>query len=396
MATVIAVRSAPATCVQWWVRPFAIFGADLRPNLVLMAKVIVFAILLQSQLPLSSHFLPFLPIFDSMGSPVVFHRVLVLAFFAGCAALFFTRQASAAAGVLGVTILVSILASRPFFSNNLTYCGALLFLIGLQPANRENRLLRLQVVLLYFAAGLNKLLDPDWRSGQFFEYWFGHVHVHDWYLKMAGWLPQLLLSKLMSWVSFSTELGLSFMLLFRRLYPLAIWIGLAFHTFMLVLSNTTFHLFFYATCAAYLAFVTWPQERLTVFYNSESSFCAKARTFLENIDLEQRSRWVPWTESRRSGNNPELPWSICLNVGERRYNGFVALKMLLLYNPLTYLGLVAALRIPDVLHLRRWIAATALLLFSPLINSLGERLFRTLARRPVLLRAPAAAGPRWK
>jgi hypothetical protein len=153
MATVIAVRSAPATCVQWWVRPFAIFGADLPPNLVLMAKVIVFAILLQSQLPLSSHFLPFLPIFDSMGSPVVFHRVLVLAFFAGCAALFFTRQASAAAGVLGVTILVSILASRPFFSNNLTYCGALLFLIGLQPANRENRLLRLQVVLLYLAAG---------------------------------------------------------------------------------------------------------------------------------------------------------------------------------------------------------------------------------------------------
>lgn len=44
---------------------FAIFGAGLPPNLVLMAKVIVLAFWLQSHLPLSSR-LPFFPFFDHL------------------------------------------------------------------------------------------------------------------------------------------------------------------------------------------------------------------------------------------------------------------------------------------------------------------------------------------
>jgi predicted DCC family thiol-disulfide oxidoreductase YuxK len=384
MAAVTALRPLPATYTRWWAKPFAIFGADLPPNLVLMARLIVLALLLQQQLPLSSHFLPFFPFFDRMGSPVVFHRVLVLVFLAAAAALFVNWRVRAASIVLGLTIFVSILASRPAFSNNLAYCGALLFLIGLQPPDREPWTLRLQVVLLYFGAGLNKLLDPDWRSGQFFEYWFGHAHSHAWYLQIAGHMPPLLVSRLMSWASFCTELGLSVMLLFRRLYPVAIMVGLAFHTSMLVMTNTTFRMYYIAACVSYLAFVTWPKGPLMAAYDRECGFCTTAKRFYERIDLERRCRWI---------SSPQLRESICLIVAEKRYNGFAALRMLLLYNPLTYFCLVVVLRSPDVLHLRRWIALAALLLLSPMADRFGERLFRLLAHDRYRFRTATSSRP---
>jgi hypothetical protein len=384
MATVRTISPAAASSTRWWIRPFAVYGADLPPNLVLMGKLIVLAMLLQSRLPLSSHFLPFLPFFDQIGSPVVFHGVLVLVFATAAAALFMNWRIRAASAVLGLTILVSILASRPTFSNNLTYCGALLFLIGLQPPDREPVLLRLQVVLLYFGAGLNKLLDPDWRSGQFFEYWFSHVHAHAWYAFISRHMPALLVSKLISWASFCTELGLSVMLLFRRLYPLAIWVGLTFHTSMLVMTNLTFRLFYFAACASYLAFVTWPREPLTVFYDRDSGFCKKVKSFYQKIDLEGLYRWNSLPQCGDAGaygvGGSQFRESISVKWGDKHYNGFAALKILLLYNPLLYFLLVVVLRSPDVFGVRRWIAVIVLLLFSPLSDLFGERLFRLLAQ----------------
>jgi len=42
--------------------------------------------------------------------------------------------------------------------------------------------------------------------------------------------------------------------------------------------------------------------------------------------------------------------------------------------------MVVVLRSPDVLHLRRWIAAFLLLLFSPVASGIGERVYRAVAR----------------
>src|SRR4051794_10278144 len=116
------------------------------------------------------------------------------------------------------------------------------------------------------------------------------------------------------------------MLLFRRLYPLAIWVGLAFHTAMLVMTNITFGMYYFAACASYLAFVTWPKEPLTVFYDRDCSFCAKAKRFFEKIDLERRCRWTSWQQAgnaqRCGANVPQSAESVRLIVGERQYNGF--------------------------------------------------------------------------
>lgn len=380
MAAMTTVLSSFGTEHRSWVRPFAIFGTSLQPNVLLMAKLIVLALLLQRQWPLSRHFLPFFSFFDHFGSPSTFHIVLLVLFLAGSAALLLNWYVRVACAVLGVTILISILASRPMFSNNLAYCAALLFMASLQEAGREPRLLRLQVIMLYFGAGLNKLLDPDWRSGQFFEYWFGHVHNNPWYLQAAGHLPPLVFSKIASWISFSTELGISALLLFRQ-YPIAIWLILALHTGMLVLTDLTFQMFYFAACASCLAFVIWPQERMLVLYDSNWNLCLRAKRFFERLDLEQRCEWIS-LEKRDAQQSIEdgRRDSLYLHVGKQQYQGFAALRMLLLYNPLTYFALVVILRAPDVLHLRRWIALAALVFFSPFVELIGQRIFRAWAR----------------
>src|SRR5215470_10635878 len=103
MAAVTTVRPLPATHTRWWGWPFAIFGADLPPNLLLMAKLIVLGLLLQTQLPLSNRFLPFFPFLDRMGSPAVFHGTLVLVFLIATTALFLNWRVRAASTVLGLT-----------------------------------------------------------------------------------------------------------------------------------------------------------------------------------------------------------------------------------------------------------------------------------------------------
>src|SRR4051812_27819491 len=88
-----------------------------------------------------------------------------------------------AALALGTLILVQVTVSSAYYENNRTYAGLVLVMAGLS-TDRRGRLVRLQVLLLYFAAALNKLLDTDWRSGRYmleFSDVSGVLHalVHD-------------------------------------------------------------------------------------------------------------------------------------------------------------------------------------------------------------------------
>jgi len=381
MASVSPICSTLSSPDRWWIRPVAIFGTDLPPNLVLLAKLIAMGLVLQSQLPLSRTFVPFLEVFDMLGSPEMVRGTLIFIFGLGSVALLFTSRVRAPSLVLGLTILISMLAARATFKNNLTLCAALLIMIGLETQRGQGRMVRLQVAMLYFGAGLNKLLDPDWRSGQFFQYWFGSRHL--WYLRIADSMPELLLSKLVSWSAISTELGLAVMTRIRRSYPILIWVGLTFHTSLLVLTNKTFGMFYFAACAQYLAFVTWPQDRMLVLYDGNCGLCQRIKNWFEHLDLERRFEWVPFQKAELS--DPRIPKPLLsekfyLIAGERQYCGFAAFRMLVLYNPLTYFALMAALRAPDVFHQRRWIALGALLLLSPIMTPVGQHIYRAASR----------------
>src|SRR6185312_8021223 len=130
------MASAPPAPVSW--NPLRVTGTEMPPNLLLACKLIVIAFV----------------------------------------ALLLNRAPHLAASVAGATILLGTVSSRIYFENNTEYTGLILLLAGLAASGDRTRLVRYQVVLLYAAAALNKLLDADWRSGQFFENWAAVTSLH--------------------------------------------------------------------------------------------------------------------------------------------------------------------------------------------------------------------------
>jgi predicted DCC family thiol-disulfide oxidoreductase YuxK len=350
-----------------------------------MAKLVALCLLLKGLwLKLPEPFLPFLSALDHVGSPTFFQRLLQLAFVVSAAALLFNCSVRISCLVLGSTILLSILSSRPFYQSNRLFCACLLLMAALQRPGRKPWLLRWQVATVYFGAGLNKLADVDWRSGQFFQNWVVGLHHQALYAKLAAWLPGLLLSRMMSWATIVIELSLFVGFLVPRFYPLAIWGNIMLQTALMFSTGKTFGMFYYAMVASSLVFVDWPQVGLAVLYDGNCHFCAKLRNFFERADLEGWFRWVSLKGTPTAGKVSED--SLCrrlrLSIGRRAYAGFEAIKMLLLFNPLTYflLLLVFTAPQPSFFAYRKWVAILLLAFFSPLFGPLGEALYDQVTR----------------
>jgi hypothetical protein len=91
------------------------------------------------------------------------------------------------------------------------------------------RLVRFQTLMLYFGAGLWKLGNPAWRSGQLLY----STMMGVWATPLAFFLvrhaPSLQSWQLASYAVFGGELLLSVLLLVRRTRPLGIALGTLFH-----------------------------------------------------------------------------------------------------------------------------------------------------------------------
>lgn len=252
-------------CGPSW-NPLSCDGTALPPNVLLMAKLLVVFLLCRGAFSqLSDHFLPFLPFFDYIGTPQQFRTALQVVCGTAAAGLLFNRAVRACAFTLGLTLLISILSSRALFSNNRTFVACLLLLAGLSERGQAPWLVRAQVVMLYLGSGLNKLLDPDWRTGQFIEFWMHEILNQGTYQALAAQLPPMRLSAAAGWLAIATELGLAVLFLRPRWYGWAIRLGILFHTAMLVVTHGQLSVvFYYATLASYLAFVRWPERPLVV------------------------------------------------------------------------------------------------------------------------------------
>ena len=226
--------------------PLRLGGTALPVPLLLAAKLLVVTMLATGHfLTLPDPFLPFLPVFDRIGDPAAFRTALQVLFLLGSVALLFNRRVRLASFVVGMTILIGIASSRIYWANNTFFMGAVLTLIGLYASKRSVWLLRIQVALIYFGAGFNKILDPDWVSGQFFENWAAASLQHDLYIRVAALLPEMALAKLMCWGTIATELSLFAGFAWRRFWPFAIWLGILFHAAMTLFTGITFVLFLY-------------------------------------------------------------------------------------------------------------------------------------------------------
>ncbi len=241
-------------------------GASLPPNVLLAGKLLgLWLVVHRGPIWWPRVHVPFLRVFDGLGpaTPWV-EATMAGAFLLFCTTLFLNRIPRVSCLALGTLVLTGIAMSRGTFSNNTTFVGCVLVLLGLHDRTTGVTLLRAQIALVYFGAGINKLLDADWRTGHFVEFWSREILQLGWYAPTAALLPVGALSLALGWLAITTELGLAVGFAVRRFTPWAIGVGLAFHAGLLLFTGGRVSwLFLYVMAAAFLAVAPWPEERTT-------------------------------------------------------------------------------------------------------------------------------------
>jgi hypothetical protein len=363
----------PSPAVTSW-NPLKCSGTGLPTNLTILVKVLAIALLLTNHVRiLPDPWLSFIPPIDSI-PPLLFKHTLQTVFIVSALAIVFNRRIRIASVILGATMLLAVVSSKAYYGNNKTFCGLMLLLSGLyKPGGYP--FLRWQLAVTYFGAGLNKLLDPDWHSGVFFENWSVYRMHQPWYIAVDSLLPAMFLARFMCWATIVTELGIIPCILIPSLYEWAIISNVLFQASLLLFTGTTFTVFFYSMTAASLAFVEWPTEPVAVMYNPNQPSASAAQRFFSSWDFDGRLMWIP-AEGR-----------LQFSVGNRMYSRFRALRMLLLLNPVTYFAIAAVIagceNVPFAPLIRRLVVTFSLLLLLPPLAWLADKFFGDGDPQPV-------------
>jgi hypothetical protein len=315
-------ESAPRA--SW--NPLAVSGTAMPDNLLLATKLMALAFVLSGQVKqLPYHYLPFISVLGHLGSGESFHRGLQLIFLAAAAVLMVNRQVRTMCLVLAAVLLVGVLSSRIYYHNNRLYTGLFFLLAGLYDPRVGVSLFRYQLAVLYFGAALNKIALVDWRDGAFVQAWLPHYWSG--YLHVARVLPDQLFSATFGWIAIVTEFSLVVLLLIPRLVPIAIFVGLGYHTGLVLLTGSTFGVFWYALFCTYLTLMAWPRSQVRVTYRSDKTLQRWTAQALERVDVERRFDW------RASRSGP-----LEAQVDGTEYRGSAAAARLLLYSPPVYLA----------------------------------------------------------
>jgi Vitamin K-dependent gamma-carboxylase len=296
--------------------PLRMSGTALPPNLLMAAKLLVLAYVLGGWLTeLPDGFLPFVSYLGYFNGSVYYRHALQAIIVGAALALWLNRAVRASCLIIGLVLLLAILSSQPYYHNNLLYTGLFFVIAGLYDERLGSLLFRAQLAVIYLGAGLNKLLQADWRTGAFVQDWLRPEHYESGYIyaHFASLLPGTMLSALLSWIAILTEFALIPLLLVPRFVPLAIFVGVSYHTgLVLITGGSTFGMFWYALVATYIALLRWP-VRMAVNYNTQ-----------DKLQLE-------------------------LDRGTRidRFTGVAAITRILLYTPAFYIACVLLFTMPN-------------------------------------------------
>lgn len=188
------------------------------------------------------------------------------------------------------------------------------------------------------------------------------------------------LSKVMSWLVITTELSLAGGFLFMESPAPVVWLGISFHSMLLVLTGYTFGMFYYATASSYLAFLEWPVSPIVITGRKPSH---KLLQILEKLDFDNLLRFTPDPVQQDSTPRRTRYWNgVQVVVKGKSYQGVSGIYILLLYSPLTYFTFATLLSIavPGQMILRRMWAIIFLAFVSPaLLSGVHERCIRGTA-----------------
>jgi hypothetical protein len=232
-------------------------------------------------------FLPFFPLFDILPSGL-FSTALRLLIFAAAVSVFLNFHARLGSLVMGIATIVAIFSSMPLYSTSLTFASCLLIIASQYTDN--NQVVRWQLGIVYLGAGLNKLLDPDWWNGSYFEYFALHIFNLPGYSYIENLLSihPFFLGKCLGVTTIGLELliGSLFIAGKKIFYPISL--GLLFHSAMLIwTSGQLSMIYFYLMCAAYFLASDHIQTQSLTFSYGNSTF---SKT-LNRLDFFRSINW---------------------------------------------------------------------------------------------------------
>jgi hypothetical protein len=144
-------------------------------------------------------------------------------------------------------------------------------------------------------------------------------------------MDKLAAAQAMSWSVIVLEIALALAFCVPRLFPYAVFVGIAYHTGLVVTAHRTFGLFWYATAVSYLAFVKWPATPLPVQVDPARRGHRLVRTVLGWFDPDHDLAWSERPGRMRAG---------------RRSSGALALLAALVRLPAFLLGVLGVLALP--------------------------------------------------
>ena len=205
----------------------------------------------------------------------------------------------------------------------------MLLLAGLHRRDEEAWLIKVQFGVMYFGAFLNKVWDPDWRTGQFMHHWLHGDLRNPFYETLSPLLPDLWSAVVLSWMVIVAECSLTFLFLVPRWRTLGVWLTLVMHlSFLLVVGRRPFGHFTEDVLIALLVFLSWPRASMAL--RLTPSLHAVKRVF----------RFVNWDRQFKLSENTvhEKAW-LELDVGTRTLRNTSGLACFLKYNPASYVAL---------------------------------------------------------
>lgn len=300
----------------------------------LMYRLLAVVVLGNSYLYLEDYKLPF---FDFFNQVILFPHITIivtLVALLGATLMLLAKEPRLGALLTIVGMSVIIFGCRACYADSRLYIFSLLILHALYHKSSGLLFIRLQVVILYFGTGLNKLFDPDWQTGQYIENWLGNQVASGAYIKLSSFFPSMIFAKTLSWLVIVTELATAFCFTRKPLYGYGIWVGVIFHCASMIVANTVFGAFVAGVFVSFLAFIEWP-EKVVIRARALKGYRVLSRLY-RILDPYGKT----YIELDQNFNNSRV------DIDGVQYSGFRALQKVIFYCPFSYLLVIGAIVAP--------------------------------------------------
>lgn len=267
---------------------FLVRSDNPLPLLFVSRLLVLYLIWIRGMKHIFPPFLPFFSGLDYMREILWIYPILDLIYWISVFAILFGIRFQLFALVLSSLIFFQILSSKGFYATSYQYAGCMLFLIGIFQSGQQ-WIFRVQIGILYFGAGLNKLLNEDWQSGQYFENFILNVYPNFLSLSLAKWLGIGFLAKFLSYLTIFLELSLAAWAISGKRKLLFVFSIISFHLSMMIFTfgKLSFIYFFLMSSTSYLL-LPWPKKGEIQIYSDPNSHFSY---LLKRLDFDNFFIW---------------------------------------------------------------------------------------------------------